>query len=322
MTKKKSALLIMMIGIIVSGGWWLSHRKLQETQVPRVLIVTRGPVTITVSSTGIVTPENRVEIKPSISGRIEKVVVREGDRVRKGQIIAWMSSTERSTLLDLARSKGAAEVAHWEDLYKPTPLTAPITGTVISRLIEPGQTVSPQEAILVLADRLMVKAQVDETDIGKIHVGQAAMFGLDAYPDKRFRARVSQIAYEAQTVSNVTIYDVRVIPENNSMVLKSGMTTDVTFVIHQERDVVRIPAEALVTQKDHSWVISGYSPQKKPLKKTIEIGLNDGKFIQVLSGLVEGETIYLPNPDRLHKKKSTSSPFVQSTKPAKKRGDS
>lgn len=322
MTKKKWALLVIVIGLVVAGGWWATHRKPKETQAPRPIIVTRGTITITVSSTGVVAPENRVEIKPPISGRVERVLVQEGDKIRKGQIIAWISSTERSALLDLARAKGPAEVAHWEELYKPTPLTAPITGSVISRLIEPGQSVSPQDAILVLADRLMVKAQVDETDIGKVHVGQTATFGLDAYPDKRLKARVGHIAYEAQTVSNVTIYDVHVIPEKPPVFLKSGMTSDVLFVLNQVRDVVCIPLEALVLQKNQTWVISGYTPKGKPLKKIVETGLNDGRFVQILSGVVEGETLYIPNADRLKKKKSSSSPFMQTGQAPKKRGGS
>ena len=65
-----------------------------------------GSVLLTVTTTGIVEPQNRLEIKPSISGRVEEILVAEGDQVKTGQVLAWMSSTERAALVDAARSQG------------------------------------------------------------------------------------------------------------------------------------------------------------------------------------------------------------------------
>ncbi|MBU1006131.1 MAG: biotin/lipoyl-binding protein, partial [Candidatus Omnitrophica bacterium] len=85
-----------------------------------------GDVSVTVSTTGIIEPQNRLEIKPSISGRIEDILVREGDRVEIGDILAWMSSTERSALMDAARSQSSEALKYWEEAYKKTPIISPI----------------------------------------------------------------------------------------------------------------------------------------------------------------------------------------------------
>ena len=127
-----------------------------------------GDVEMTVVTTGVIEPQNRLEIKPSISGRIESILVKEGDQVKSGDVLSWMSSTERAALLDAARSQGEEAVKYWEEAYKKTPIISPIDGEVIVRSIEPGQTISTSDAMLVLSDRLVVSAQFDETDIDSI----------------------------------------------------------------------------------------------------------------------------------------------------------
>src|SRR3989338_7639221 len=93
---------IALIGVVVLvGGFWFWKSRSQDgdQQQFRTIKVEHGSINVTVLSTGTVTPQNRLEIKPPISGRIERILVREGQRVGKGQMIAWMSSTERAALL-------------------------------------------------------------------------------------------------------------------------------------------------------------------------------------------------------------------------------
>src|ERR1041384_2626305 len=85
----------------------------------RPVRVTRGTIRLTVQATGTVQPLNKVSILPPVGGRIDKIVVLEGRAVRKGQILAWMSSSERAVLLDNARAKGPDEVKYWEEAYAP-----------------------------------------------------------------------------------------------------------------------------------------------------------------------------------------------------------
>jgi macrolide-specific efflux system membrane fusion protein len=257
--------------------------------------VKRGDIQVSVLATGAVQPQNRVEIRPPVSGRAEDILVREGQTVKKGQILAWLSSTERAVLLDAASAKGAEELAHWKDLYKPTPLMAPLDGVVIARKVEPGQTVTAQDAVLVLSDRLIVKAQVDETDIAQVKTGQEVEISLDAYPHETISGRVVHITYEAKTVNNVTIYEVDVLPGRVPDFMRSGMTSNVKFRVAIRKNTLLLPAEAVHLQENRSTVlVPTPSNEKRPVTKDIETGLSDGSTVEVLAGLQEGDTVLVP----------------------------
>jgi membrane fusion protein, macrolide-specific efflux system len=280
-------------GLGVAAIGWV--RKSAEPEAPafRAVPVERASIEVTALATGVVQPQNRLELKPPIAGRIEKILVREGDRVGRGQVVAWMSSLERAALLDAARAKGAAELAHWEELYKPVPLTAPIAGTIIARNVEPGQSITATDPVFVLSDRLIVKAQVDETDIGRIRLGEQAKVTLDAYANETIDARVDHIAYEAVTVNNVTVYEVDVLPKAVPEFMRAGMTANVTFDVASRENVLVVPAES-VEQKDGAATVRVPAGEGRPERKKIELGLTDGDRIEVVAGLDEGASVLVP----------------------------
>lgn len=257
--------------------------------------VERGSIHTTVVSTGVVEPENRVEVKSSIAGRAEEVLVTEGARVRKGRPLVWMSSTERAALLDAARARGPEELRKWDELYRPIPILAPVDGTIIQRKIEPGQTFSVTDPILVMSDRLIVEAQVDETDLAKIHIGQKARIALDAYPNQPVPGRVGTIAYEATTVNNVTTYIVKVIPDEVPEFIRSGMTANVNFEVASRNEVLLVPSSALVVADGAFAVLKkSNNPKEPPRSYPVEVGLNDGKRTEIIKGVEEGETVLIP----------------------------
>src|SRR5262249_847261 len=162
-------------------------------------------------------------IKPPIGGRIEKLLVDEGDRVSAGQILGWMSSTDRAAIMDAARSQGPEELKHWEDSYKPTPIVAPLAGTLLLRNVVVGQTVDPTTVIYAMSDKLIVKADVDETDIGRVRLGMAARVTLDSYPNEPINGTVFQILYEGVNTSNVITYGVKIEPKSVPPFFRSQM---------------------------------------------------------------------------------------------------
>lgn len=276
---------------VASIGIWSWRRSATPPTEKREFTLQRGDLELTILSTGSVQPENRLEIKPPIPGRIETVLVKEGARVQKGQILAWMSSTERAALLDSARAKGPEELKRWEDLYRATPVMAPISGMIIRRNVESGQTFASTDAILVMSNRLTVKAQVDETDIAKIKLRQPATLVLDAYPSQKIPAHVDQIAFEAKTVSNVTTYVVDVLPEQTPETMRSGMTANVTFLISSKKNVLLIPVEAIRNERGRSFALVKKSQESNPTEVTLELGESDGRRTEVLSGLQEGDRV-------------------------------
>lgn len=265
-----------------------------------------GTINVKVLATGTVQPENRLEIKPPIPGRVEKVLIKEGDIVKKGQILAWMSSTERAALLDAARSKGISELKKWEDIYPPTPILSPINGTIVLKSIEQGQTFTSADSLMAMSDRLTVKTQVDETDIASIQLKQKAAIVLDAYSDQEIPGQVDKIAFEATTVNNVTTYIVDVLPDLVPDYMRSGMTANVTFTVNSRENILIIPTDALRTKDGHSTVL--VKEDGDQVEKEIAVGVTNGKQTEVVSGLLEGE-IVLSVQVQLEKGKSGSSPF-------------
>jgi HlyD family secretion protein len=130
-------------------------------------------------------------------------------------------------------------------------ITSPIDGIVIQRSVDVGQTVaaslSSPEIFLIAADltAMQVVAQIDETDIAKISVGQPVTLGVDAFPNQTFSGAVSQIRLQPQVVSNVTTYSTIVDVPNRELKLKPGMTAEVKIEIARRDDVLRVPNAAL-----------------------------------------------------------------------------
>jgi macrolide-specific efflux system membrane fusion protein len=146
-----------------------------------------------------------------------------------------------------------------------------------------------------MSDVLIVEAQVDETDLAEIRMGQHAVVTLDAYPDQSFEAAVSHLSYEAETVQNVTIYKVDVMPTNMPGFVRSGMTANVTFTARNAANVLILPAEA-VRDEDGQKVVWVSSWQKPGEKKShpIKVGLTDGKNYEIREGLKEGDEVLVP----------------------------
>jgi membrane fusion protein, macrolide-specific efflux system len=303
--------------IVVLFIFWLwngQHKKTSKKVITQEIQVERGDIDVFITTTGTVQPQNRLEMKPPINGRVEDILVHEGDHVQKAQIVAWMSSTERAALLDAARTKDDETLKYWEEAYKPTPLIAPIDGDVIVRSVEPGQTVTSVDPIVVLSDRLIVKAQVDETDIGRVQLKQEAFLSLDAYPNEKIRATVDHISYESKLINNVTIYEVDILPEQIPSTFRSGMSANVSIIEQSKKDVLMIPSEAVKTTKHGAQVLVKENKRSKPELRAIQTGISNDSNVEVVSGLGEEETVVIEKIRNAvpRKNASGSNPFMPS----------
>jgi len=247
---KKTLIAVACLLVLGWGAYKFWPHKSGQSFSYQAVTVTRGDLSKTVEASGNVAPQNRVDLHPPFAGRLEDVLVHEGDWVKKGQVLAWLSSQERASLLDAARAQGPDELKKWEDLYKPTPMLSPISGTIIASIFEPGQGIASTDAVITVSDRLIVKAAVDETDIAQVKVGQKAHMTLDAYPTQPFEGKAVQIAYDAIIVSNVTNYTVEVAADKIPPFMRSGMTATVDFYTDKHPNVLQIPNEAIQARKD------------------------------------------------------------------------
>lgn len=130
-------------------------------------------------------------------------------------------------------------------------ITSPITGVVINRAVDVGQTVAASfntPTIFTIADdltKMQVQASIDEADIGQVKVGQVANFTVDAYPARTFVGTVSQIRLQPTTVQNVVTYTVMIDVDNKDMALLPGMTANVTIDVQKADSVLQVPVAAL-----------------------------------------------------------------------------
>ena len=182
-----------------------------------------------------------------------------------------------------------------------TRITAPIRGVVAEVTTREGETVAadfsaPTFVTIVDLDRLEVLAYVDETDIGRIEVGQAAMFTVDTYPDMEFKATVNAIQPRAELQSSVVNYIVRLDFEPaNDYILRPEMTAHVQLVVAEREGALTAPRNALIrrdgrqfviVERDGEWVETG-----------VRTGWRSESTVEILAGVNQGDVIEL-NPTR------------------------
>ena len=292
---KKLVVALIVLGLLGYGiVRWRQKEEAPAGPSYREAAVERGDLRLEILATGTVKPQNRVALNSPVSGRIEEILVDEGDRVKRGQILAWISSTDRAALLDAARARGPEELTRWSEIYKPAPLVAPLDGDIIARNAEPGQSMSGEKPVLVMSDRLIVEAQVDETDIARVFEGQAATVRLDAYLDRPLSAVVDHIAYDADTEKNVTLYDVDVLPKEPAAFLRSGMSANINFLVAETNGVLLVPSAAVQRENGKAYaLVPGATPEAEPARVEVTTGLDDGRQVEIRGGLDEGATVLL-----------------------------
>jgi membrane fusion protein, macrolide-specific efflux system len=309
MKNKKTVIVVIALLCTVFLYLWFYSKKAGPEDLKYIRPV-KEDIILTVVSTGLIQPQNRLEIKPSIGGRIEDILVREGDKVKIGQVLARMSSTERAALVDAARLQSSEVLIYWEDVYKKSPIISPIDGEVIARNVEPGQTVTVSDAILVLSDRLVVKAQIDETDIGRVDLGQDALITLDAYPDIKIEGVVDHIAYESEIINNVTIYNVDIIPKEVPKILRSGMSVTVELIEKTGNDVITLPLNAIHYDGKRSFALIRDNTGRT-IERDIAVGIANDSKAEIISGISLSDNVAVQDSSKLPAIKSAgSNPFM------------
>lgn len=186
-----------------------------------------------------------------------------------------------------------------------TTVTAPIDGVVASRNVQVGQIIASGTtnvgggtSIMTLVDlgKIFVLVSVDESDIGRIEIGQRARITVDAYPDAFFPGEVVRVATKGVNVSNVVTFEVKVeIKGRQRMLLKPEMTANVEITAIEKDDILLVPLTAIRrsrTEKTVTVIADGGATEER----TVETGASDGEFIEILNGLTEGEKIMPQKP--------------------------
>lgn len=203
----------------------------------------------------------------------------------------------KSAKAQIAQAAAAVRVMEAQVSYSI--LRAPISGIISSVSTQEGETVaaglnSPTFVTIIDLRRLQVDAYVDETDIGRVRLGQKATFTVDSFPEREFKALVQAIYPKAVIIDNVVYYDVvHCIEEPLSGQLRPEMTTNVTISLDAGKGVLAVPLHAVSREQGKPVV---YVLQEgQPVRRIIKTGWKDAEWIEVLSGLNEGERVVTRN---------------------------
>lgn len=299
------------LAVVVGGGVAVRRKLAKPAQDDSYTVkVTRGEIEESVDATGSVVPFSRVEIKSPVSGRVEQLLVDEGDSVKPGQIIAWMSSSDRAAILDAARAQGPEALKRWEDAYKPTPIVASLPGVIILRNVVQGQTIDPSVVMFAMSDRLIALAQVDESDIGRLKVGMPARITLDAYPDRHVMGKVFDILYEGKNIQNVIQYGVKIRVEKVPDWFRSQMTANVNFIVRRKESALILPLNAVREGGEAKAVLVPSGEEGKTERREIKTGIQTDQSVEVLEGLAEGDTVVVKQARYKPQQAPQSSPLT------------
>jgi len=362
-------------------------------------------VQVRVTEVGSVEPQVKVDVKSVLSGKVVELLVREGDHVRRGQVLARVEPDVNQardlaqvknavheaeiTLSDAAatfeRNRGllaegllspqagmesetryrSAKAAHdaavekykivqesgvpivlaQADMTQRLNVTSPMEGVVIRRGVELGDTVTSGVSsfnagtvLMTVADigTMLIKAGVNEVDIGKVRLEQPVKISLDAYPKVKFAGVIKRIAPAARLEEKVKVFDVEVAIDRQGAELRTGMTANIDVLGEKRAQVLTVPVEALFRKEEaevvyvkkaeaakaadsRGFLSSVFAAGKKdaPAPKLeekdkwkekfelreVETGLASVDKVQIVAGLEPGEEIALEDPTRPREKK-------------------
>lgn len=314
------------IGLLVlTAAGWAAITMTAGVSVS-VAPVTRGTAVEAVYATGVVEPVYWSKVAPIIVGRIAQVSARDGDKVRKGQVLLKLDDRkaqadlarlmarlkftreELDRYLELSRRKIASRQAyerarsnHIQALssvagarQKLTDyvLTAPLDGTVLRQDGEVGEIVAAGQILFWVGKEtpLRIVAEVDEEDIPTVRVGQRALLTADAFGTRVFEGAIKEITPKGDPVNKN--YRVRISVPNDTP-LRIGMTTEVNIVVRKEERALLVPFSAL--RKGVVFVVENGRARRRPVIP----GIVGERSIQIKDGLVLGELVVLAPPPGL-----------------------
>jgi macrolide-specific efflux system membrane fusion protein len=225
--------------------------------------------------------------------------------LRQKELVSTQEADQAETSLKSAEAQlkqAEANLEYAKVQVSYTIIFSPISGVIASVSTQEGETVSaslaaPTFVSIIDLRRLEVQVYVDETDIGKIRVGQQASFTVDTYPDTDFKGTVTAIYPKAVIQDNVVNYIVTTeITDSQAKTLRPEMTTNVIISLETRKNVLAVPTSAITRERGDRYVtvIEG----EKRIQRKVKVGWKDNGFTEIISGLKEGETILVASTNQ------------------------
>ena len=261
------------------------------------------------------------------TGELQTLNIKEGDRVTDGQVVGEFKDKDMQDQIDaaaislqnakLSLKNAQDSLQRTEDSLDDYTITSPIDGKVIEKNYKAGDNVDPSTAstsgastyMAVIYDmsRLTFDINVDELDVVKLKVGQKVRFTADALENQQFTGVLEKININGTTVNGSTTYPVTVAVDGDGETLADsglypGMNVSASIIVEEAGSVLSVPVDAVA--RDNTVLVAGpgavdesgsiVDPTKLE-KREVTIGRNDSDYVEILSGLEAGETVYIQN---------------------------
>jgi multidrug efflux pump subunit AcrA (membrane-fusion protein) len=276
--------LVIVVFIVYRAKVVLERSRLEETKLEKnitpveVELVKKGSLTLSLNLIGDIKGKEEVDIFPKASGKLVEMRVKEGDRVKKDQVVAVVDR-------DVDGVK-----------FEPVEVTSPVDGIVGMVYLDQGAEVTPPSPSPSMGTHLIrvinmdqVKAVVNvvEEELGKIKMGQEAKIKVDAYPDKTFSGNVSLISPVVNQLTRTASVEITL--PNPQHLLKPGMFAQVEISLGQKDDLVLIPAHTILQEGERKRVF--VVTDGKAISRNVETGISQNGWVEIKSGLSENDSL-------------------------------
>ncbi|MCK4358237.1 MAG: efflux RND transporter periplasmic adaptor subunit [Candidatus Cloacimonetes bacterium] len=181
-------------------------------------------------------------------------------------------------------------------------ITAPVSGTIIQKNVEEGEMVVSSESysggtvILTIADlsKMIILAEINEIDIGKISLDQPVDISIDAFPDIDYKGKITHIAPMAKIgKNNIRVFDIKISIENLTPNLKPGISANVTIIGKTSNDVITVPIQAIFQDENGNNIVYTIKSDTLITPQIVKTGINDLEKVEIIEGIAVGDTISL-----------------------------
>lgn len=259
------------------------------------------------------------QLVAKLSGEVETLNIKESDRVSDGQVVGIFKDVSMSTQVEnagISLENAQLNLQNAKDKLEDYSITSTIHGTVIEKNIDVGDNIDgtastasgvTYPAVIYDLSSLTFDLNIHELDINKIQVGQEVEITADALSGQTFAGRVDKVNINGATAGGITTYPVTILVDGAPEDMYPGMNVSAKIVVEDAGNVLCIPVDAVQrgsgTEGDYVLVAgAGAMDEHGTLvnsaaleKRTVTMGRNDSDNIEILSGLEEGETVFIPN---------------------------
>ncbi|MEF2097529.1 efflux RND transporter periplasmic adaptor subunit [Bacillus sp. CFBP9009] len=270
---------LIMIGTVlvlaIGGCAWIFMKDNAEPEIAKSVTATveKGDLEVQISGSGSVAAINSEDITSSVTGEVDEVLVEKNELVEKGdELITFTDGSD--------------------------PITAPFDGTVTTMDVEEGDRVSSSEVLAHVTDykKLKTTISVDELDVPSVKKGQTVEIKASAFEDETFTGEVTSVAKEGTYENGVSSFDVTIKIDKPGDI-KIGMSTEVSILTNSVKDALYVPIEAVQMDGEEKYVNiqqSGTTEEAASTKTVVETGISNDRYIEITSGLEEGQFVSLP----------------------------